>query len=379
MESYFLLSKNIKRGLRTLLRSQFMVVGALVIAGVALLSPATTTYAVEYESNGNKAACDGSSSRPEVAYGRQGWCGYFKNEGWTDGPGLRGGSWSAKTNPGGSWTEATTKDPAVPKSVDTAQEFIDMVVDDLENGDKRAVTSAQFIILSMLGNEAEGTKKLKKEVTAKQLEDWKQRILSYADEGELKGISNGQNGSIEWFDEVHLKCGSMNTYYQIDQDDVAPFQINERNTPECKDAKSTEEFITFRDSDDNIVFQIKRICMNAAGAIGILSTAEKEEEIEEPEEERPEEEFTPEEEIEELPEEEEFIVEDEEDDGRGGEREPETIVPHEEIVEQEERKKIEAAKAELAATGGPVIFMVIGGLVILSAGGLLATRYMLKR
>lgn len=374
MESYFLLSKNVKQGFRTLLQPKLLTGGLLAIASIAVLAPAGAAHASQREQGGNKAACDGSSSRAEVAYNRQGWCGYFDNEGWTAGPGLRGGSWNKNPRAGGSWVETTEKTPAVPKSVDTAEAFIDMVVNDLEKGDQRAVTSAQFIILSTLGVSAEGTEKVKRQVTPEQLEEWKKRVMSYADEGELQGVSAGQNGSIEWFDDVHLPCGSVNTYYQIAQDDVAPFQVNQRNTPECRDKKSTEEFITFRDTDGNTVFQIKRICMNAAGEIGILNVVE-EEETEGPIRERPqrerEREFTPQEE--ELTE--------EPGGGQGGEREtpratPASVVPDEEVVEKEQ---IAQAKAELASTGAPVIFMTIGAVIIIASGLLLATRNLWSR
>lgn len=238
--------------------------------GFALFTPAPSTHA-----QGAPAACDGSSPRPYVAYERQTWCGYFENEGWTMGPAVRGGTYSTVPDPGGSWTDPDAANPGVPDSVDTAQEFIDMVLSDLNSSDPRAVTGAQFIILSTLGVTPAREQTITKDVTPEQIAEWTAGILSYANTSEDGVTSEGRSGSITWFEDTHLECGAANTYYQIDQDDVAPFIVNNANTPDCEDPDFTEEYITFRDNDGNILLQVRRICMNPAGEINPVAAVEE--------------------------------------------------------------------------------------------------------
>jgi hypothetical protein len=163
----------------------------------------------------------------------------------------------------------------VPDSIDTAQEFVDMVLSDFYSSDARAQTSARFIILSTLGEEPAPLATQSRTVTSEQIAEWQARVLTYADESDNgSGTSTGQNGSITWFEDYHLECGEVNTYYQIDQDDVAPFLVNTGNTPDCNDPGFTEEYITFRDADDNVLLRVRRICLNPAGEINALAAAE---------------------------------------------------------------------------------------------------------
>lgn len=243
------------------LRNMLALVALMV--GVVMFMPAPEAHA---------QACDGSDT--VAGYNRERWCGFFNNEGWTSGPALRGGTWSSSPSPGGSWTDPTAANPGIPAEVDTAQEFVNMVLDDLYNGDARAVTSAQFIILSMLGVTPAPQTPLTKAVTPEQIVEWQARVLTYADiSDDGSGTSTGQNGSITWFEQTHLDCGETNTYYQIDQDDVAPFLVNATNTPNCTDPNFLEDYITFRDSGGNILLQVRRICMNPAGEINALEAA----------------------------------------------------------------------------------------------------------
>lgn len=247
---------------RLLMQPRYLLMLLALAVGLALFAPAPNSHA-----QGVPAACDGSSPRPYLDYNRQGWCGFFNNEGWTDGPAIRGGTYSDVPSPGGSFTDPTAANPGVPQSVDTAQEFVDMILSDLNSSDPRAVTGAQFIILSTLGITPEVGDTVTKTVTPEQVTEWTIGILSYANESEDGAVSTGRSGSITWYEDTHLDCGETNTYYQIDQDDVAPFQVNTSNTPGCDDPSFTEEYITFRDNDGNILLQIRRICLNPAGEI----------------------------------------------------------------------------------------------------------------
>lgn len=242
-----------------------MLAFALAFGGV-FVAPAQTSA--------SPVACDGS--RTIAGYNRETWCGFFENEGWTMGPAVRGGTWNPNPSPGGSWVDPTPADPGVPDSVDTAQEFVDMVLNDFHNGDARAQTGARFIILSTLG---EGPSAVgdaaSRTVTPEQITEWQARILTYADISDNgSGVSTGQNGTITWNESTHLPCGSTNTYYQIDQDDVAPFLVNATNTPDCVDPAFVEDYITFRDDSGNILLQVRRECMNPAGEINELAVAD---------------------------------------------------------------------------------------------------------
>jgi hypothetical protein len=238
----------------------FVTASALALFGVLLFNQSMAGAA--------PVACDRGD--PLVGYNRERWCGFFNNEGWTDGPPLRGGSW----NPDGSYTDATAGAPGVPASVDTAQEFVDMILNDYHQGDTRAKTSAEFIILSMLGVEPTAQQTLTKSVSSAQIAEWQARVLALADTSDDgSGTSTGQNGSITWFEQRHLDCNSTNTFYQIQHDDVAPYVVNATNTPNCTNPSFMEDYIVFRDNSNNILLQIRRICMNPAGEIAPLQAA----------------------------------------------------------------------------------------------------------
>lgn len=255
---------------RVFLQPKYLFAILAIALGLVFLAPAPQTHA-----QGVTATCDDSSPRPYLAYNRQGWCGYFNNEGWTAGPAVRGGTYDTNPSPGGSFTDPTAADPGVPDSVNTAQAFIDMVLSDLASTDPRAVTGAQFLILSTLGIQAEQLGTVDKNVTPQQIAEWSAGILSYANNNEDGSVSTGRSGSITWFEDTHLECGETNTYYQIDQDDVAPFQVNTANTPGCDDPDFTEEYITFRDNEGNVLLQVRRICMNPAGEISPVAIVEE--------------------------------------------------------------------------------------------------------
>lgn len=250
-------------------RTILLLVGA-VVSLLSVVFLAAPTHAQ------TPADCTDTAPRAYIGYNRKAWCGYFNNEGWTAGAPLRGGSWSSD----GTWTDATAADPGVPDSLETVSSpdgFIGMILDDYYNGDQRARTAAEFIILTMLGvvPDQEGT--VNQEVTPAQIIEWQDRVLSYAnidDNTDGTGMSTGDNGSVTWKEERHLDCGDVNTYYQIEFDDVAPFEVNSSNTPDCTDPSFLEEYIVFRDAGGNELLAIRRICMNPAGEISPLEAAD---------------------------------------------------------------------------------------------------------
>ncbi len=187
-----------------------------------------------------------SCKGPVIAFGRQRWCGYFHNIGFDTGEEVRIGG--------------------VPASTNTAQEFIDVVVGDLNSSNPHRQTAAQFIILTMLGRGPGSPKS----VTPTQLSDWETRVKAYASASENGTTSTGPNGRIDWNVSMHAACGIINTYYQVSQDDIAPFRNNAANS-NCEDPGSHEVFIMFRDTSGNILYMIRRICMNPMGQINALA------------------------------------------------------------------------------------------------------------
>lgn len=239
--------------LRTLV---LYVTGVLALfIGMAFFAP------VDVGAQASPMPCVG----PYNQYNRQDSCGFFNNQGLDGGPDLRGGTW----NPDGTWTWASGSDPGVPSSVDTAEEFIDMVLGDYYTGDQRARTAAQYMILSMIGVLPTQDQVLAKTVTPAQIVDWQTRVMSYADIDDNSGgagVSTGQNGSIVWNDFRGLSCGDLNTYYQIEYDDVAAYEVTVDNAPDCVTGDAlASNHIVFMDTDDNDVLQIRRLCMNPTG------------------------------------------------------------------------------------------------------------------
>jgi hypothetical protein len=139
-------------------------------------------------------ACSG----PIVMFGRQKWCGYFKNVGYDSGQDVRIGG--------------------MPASVDTVNEFINLIEGDLNSGNAHRITSAQLMILTMIGRGPGNPKS----VSAAQLIDWRDRVRSYGDVSENGTTSWGENGRIDWKVWQRTPCGTTNTYYQVGQNDVAP-------------------------------------------------------------------------------------------------------------------------------------------------------------
>ena len=223
------------RALRSKLRENWNRLSTGVFAAGAVLSVIGGVFGAVSPVGAVPTACVG----PVLAFGRQNHCGFYNNLGQTTGNDLKVGG--------------------IPADVDTAQEFIDMITNDLNSGNAAAVTGAQFMIHTMLGRGPGAPKS----VTPEELADWQSRVRSYANTTDDTVTSTGQNGSITWKSQEHLDCGTFNTYYQVAEDDAGVF-LNSAGNSGCEDPNFTEEYIVFRDAAGNRVFEIRRLCMNPA-------------------------------------------------------------------------------------------------------------------
>lgn len=185
---------------------------------------------------------------PSIAFGRWKWCGYFYNKFQDSGDDVRIGG--------------------VPGNVNTAQTFINLIVSDLNSGDAHRITGAQFVVLTMIGRGLG----LPKSVSPAQLADWEARMKGYANNSENGNQSFGTNGRIDWFFNQHTWCNNYNTYYQPAWDDVAPFTDDPSNS-DCLNPNVKSDFIIFRDTAGNILYSIRRPCMNPFGNLQPLATA----------------------------------------------------------------------------------------------------------
>jgi hypothetical protein len=212
--------------------------GILIALAVLLMPVFITTVQVVAA----PVACSG----PVIGFGRQRWCGYFKNIGFDNGNFVRAAG--------------------VPAGINTANEFINMVIGDINSGNAHRRTAAQFTILTMLGRGPGAPQS----ATVAQQNDWANRVRSYANVSENGNQSFGDNGRIDWFVSQHTPCNYMNTYYQVGQDDVAPYLDTPSNS-NCEVASYRTNFIIFRDEAGNKLYEIRRICMNPMGTLRPLA------------------------------------------------------------------------------------------------------------
>lgn len=223
------------RRLRIVLACLLFVVSMI---GVSLPAPPVEAAA---------RACAG----PIIAVGRQRWCGYFKNIGWEPGTVVR---------PGG-----------VPLYVDTAGEFIQLIEDDLNSGNAHRMTGAKFVVLTMLGR-GPGAPQA---VSPAELNDWEDRVRSYANFSENGSQSFGDNGRIDWKIWEDLPCNFVNTFYQVGQDDVAPY-LNHAGNSHCN-GSATDLMLLFRGTDGAVDYRIRRECLNPMGEIAAIEVAQPKE------------------------------------------------------------------------------------------------------
>ncbi len=216
------------------LHRMWLLVGLSVVLGCLVLPPPQTIEAAP-------VACSG----PIIGFGRQRWCGYFRNGGNDSGQDVRIGG--------------------VPAAVNTVQELIDLVQGDLNSGNAHRITGAQFIIQTMRGRGPGAPQS----VSNAEFNDWVARVKSYADSSENGASSFGENGRIDWGVWQHLPCGTVNTYYQPTLNDVAPFHDSASNS-NCEVPAHNDQFIVVRDLVGSVVYRIRRLCMNPIGVINGL-------------------------------------------------------------------------------------------------------------
>ncbi|HEU4914129.1 MAG TPA: hypothetical protein VFT16_01860 [Candidatus Saccharimonadales bacterium] len=215
---------------------------SLALAAFLILFTSVGISSFAFVQEASAASCSDS----KIWFNRARWCGYFKNKLDMDGLDVRNGG--------------------VPARVNTATEFINMIKGDLSSGNAHRITGAQFVILTMIGRAA-GTPK---SVSAAQLADWEARVRTYANISENGTTSYGNNGRIDWNAYAHWPCGTRNTFYQDDRDDVAPY-LEDPSNGTCENGSVMDAHIYFRNASGGIIYVIRRACMNPLGAIGPLS------------------------------------------------------------------------------------------------------------
>lgn len=192
-----------------------------------------------------------SCSDPDLWFSRARWCGYFKDRLDDVGPDVRVGG--------------------VPSSVNTVQEFINLIMGDLSSTNTHKRTAAKFVIYTMIGLPAGTTQNPSASQLNTWTTEWQGRMRTYSNISENGTTSTGSNGRIDWFVWQHMPCGTRNTYYQDAHDDVAPYQDDAGNS-NCEVASSLDEFIIVRNTSGSAIYTIRRACMNPMGSIGGLST-----------------------------------------------------------------------------------------------------------
>ena len=241
--------------------------GRLTISMLCALLLVGTLFPAFAPTKAEAASCGG----PNIAFGRQRWCGYFGN-----GIDQNGNSVISS---------------GIPASVDTTPEFIALVKGWLNSGDAWQTTGAQFLILTMIGR-APGAPK---SVSAAELVKWEQSVGSYADLSTSGGISYGTNGRIDWNVSDYKPCdyfngtysgvafnnfAAINTYYQkgdgVGLDDVAAYFDTDCYTTYLQPWQAPNpsavkhDFIYFRDTSGNVIYRVRRLCANPIGQLGGL-------------------------------------------------------------------------------------------------------------
>ena len=221
-------------------------------AAIVMVTMTLAIFAGAFALTSQKAFAAGCQS-PSIGFGRWKWCGYFSNKFEDSGQDVRIGG--------------------VPGTVNTAQEFINLVLGDYVSGDAHRQAAASFVILTMDGQPLPNPPQ---SVGLRLISDpnisanWQAKLKGYANISENGSISTGTNGSIDWFVTQHTACGTINSYYQTSFNDIAPYTDDAGNS-DCENASIKSSFIIVRDTSGNIVYMIRRACMNPMGTLKALS------------------------------------------------------------------------------------------------------------
>ncbi len=172
------------------------------------------------------AALTNCTTGPIIFFGRTYACGYYHNR----------------------LSNFASSDPirfvlpeGIPANVNTVQEFIDMVICNLDGGryttsciagagNAQHVTASQFYIHSMLGSWPLPYQTKTKSVSQFERGTWRLMMALYSNDSEDGSTSTGLLGKITWKEtQTATPCGTPDSYYQADRDDIAPYL--DRNPP----------------------------------------------------------------------------------------------------------------------------------------------------
>jgi hypothetical protein len=201
--------------IRNYLRSLRMMHYAILLA--VMISAFTVSY---YQTS--NADCYGGN-----VHGRTCYRGYFSND----------------YDDGGSYVlPEITNNQAIPNYINTVDELYDLLRDAYASGSNQRKTGAAFIYNTMHGGNAPGTGRT---VSNAEWDDLYKR---------MKGLEAA--GKINWTGDVNA---SINTYWQ----GTSPGGTN--NDDAFYEEPKDEAGITFRDYNNNVVYEILRRCANPMG------------------------------------------------------------------------------------------------------------------
>jgi hypothetical protein len=178
-----------------------------------------------------------------IGYGRRQWCGYFNNK-------LDWGSAPYKT---GGFVLTT----GIPSNINSANAFTSFIQNELNNGNAQNKTGAEFIILTMLGDNG-GTS----------------RATASADFARWKADIDGDDtaGYINWSEDVAFPCGIKNTYYQESAGSDDAFFYEPPNNASGDGCGPNAEVQSIVIKHGGSTYTIKRECANPIGDTTAIPT-----------------------------------------------------------------------------------------------------------
>jgi hypothetical protein len=213
----------------------------VVVFMAGILLPLAATIA--FLATAPKAEAVNCTSGAIIAFGRRQWCGYFNNRlDWGSAP-YRTGGFVLSTG--------------IPSNINDANSFINFIDNDLKNGDAQDKTGADFIVLTMLGDNG-GTPR------GDALADF----ATWA--ADIRG--DDAAGYINWSVDVPFPCGIKNTYYQesAGNDDAFFYEPANNASGDGCGRNATVKSITIKHGGNT--YTIKRECANPIGNITAIPT-----------------------------------------------------------------------------------------------------------
>ncbi len=141
-------------------------------------------------------------------------------------------------------------------TANTEAAFIAKITNECRTGDTQHQVGAEFIILTMLGRPAGTPRGSVGNCAAANAtyQAWVRAVQAYP------------ASQVDYSVNVFYRCGELNTYYQDGQQDVAFFNANNNDGPECN---MTREMIVFTNADGS-QYRIKKNCANPVGDLAPL-------------------------------------------------------------------------------------------------------------